>query len=302
MNNYKITVFTPTYNRANTLEKLYTSLQEQTFQDFEWLVIDDGSRDETNDLFEKWVEDDNPFLIRYYFKENGGKHTAINEGLNRAQGELFFTVDSDDYLTVDDLQKVNNWVCSLPQDDMFCGVVGNMGTSLTETPNAIFKSSYRNASLLERYPEFSGTPIDGERALVFFTQIHKKYKYPEFLNEKFMTEAVTWNRMAKDGYKMRYYNDIIYIYKFLPYGLTLSGSKMFINNPQGYALWFREKADLCNYSFYQKLKMYYSYFLTQKDKLATTNIANYIGANLLTIIILSCLVTVRNFITAKSNF
>lgn len=279
MNNYnhRITVFTPTYNRAHTLERLYKSLQAQTFTDFEWLVIDDGSTDGTKDHFEKWLEEKNIFPIRYYLKENGGKHTAINEGLDKAQGELFFTADSDDYLTTDALEKVNIWSSSVPANEKFCGVVGNMGYTTIETPNTIYRCEWRDATLLERYPEFSKTPIDGERALVFFTDIHRKYKYPIFESEKFMTEAITWNRMANDGYKMRFYNDIIYIYKFLPNGLTLSGSKIFINNPKGYALWLREKMEFCNYSFFRKLKMYYSYFLTQENELTTKEIADNIG-------------------------
>ncbi len=301
MHKYLITIFTPTYNRAHTLERLYGSLQEQTFTDFEWLVIDDGSTDGTEILFEKWLKEQNPFPIHYYRKENGGKHTAINYGLDKAQGEVFFTADSDDYLTEDGLEKVNSWVGSLPPDENFCGVVGNWGYSATETPNTIYKGIWRDATLLERYPEFSANPIDGERAFVFFTEVHRKYKYPEFENENFMTEAVTWNRMANDGYKIRVYNDIIYIYKFLPNGLTLSGSKIFIDNPKGYALWLREKAELCNYNYFTKLKMYYSYFLTQKDKLSTNKIAKYIGANTLSIVILSCIVRFRNFISAKIN-
>ena len=98
---YKITVFTPTYNRAYILENLYRSLQRQSFTDFEWLVVDDGSSDGTKALFERWQKEDNPFPIRYCYKENGGKCRAINYGLKLAQGELFFTVDSDDYLTDD---------------------------------------------------------------------------------------------------------------------------------------------------------------------------------------------------------
>ena len=93
---HKITVFTPTYNRAYIIETLYRSLQRQTYRDFEWLVVDDGSADNTQELFEAWQKEDNFFPIRYYKQENGGKCRAMNRGLEMAQGELFFTVDSDD--------------------------------------------------------------------------------------------------------------------------------------------------------------------------------------------------------------
>ena len=126
---YKITVFTPTYNRAYIIETLYRSLQRQTYRDFEWLVVDDGSADNTKALFDAWQQEDNFFPIRYIKQENGGKCRAINHGLKLAQGELFFTVDSDDYLTDDALEKVAAWDAELPDKAQYCGFVGNRGTT-----------------------------------------------------------------------------------------------------------------------------------------------------------------------------
>ena len=289
----RLTVFTPTFNRAHTLERLYLSLKSQTFTDFEWLVIDDGSTDNTKGLVDRWLQDQNPFPIHYHLKENGGKNTAINDGLEKANGELFFTVDSDDYLTNDALEKINNWVNNLPENSKFCGVVGNMGVTPKETPNTIFKEPWRDANLLERYPEVSKLPIDGERAYVFFTEIHKKYKYPVFVNEKFMTEAVTWNRMANDGYKIRVYNDIIYIYEFQPTGLTMSGSKLFIENPKGYGLWLREKSNFSNYSLKQRLRLYYSYFSAVRPKLSVKKIAENLETPTFTILFFSVLYAIK---------
>lgn len=117
----KITVFTPSFNRAYIIQCLYESLQRQTFKDFEWLVVDDGSTDGTDVLFEKWMNDESTFSIRYYWKENGGKCCAINYGLELAQGELFFTVDSDDYLTTDALEKIAHWESQLPKTQKYCG-------------------------------------------------------------------------------------------------------------------------------------------------------------------------------------
>ena len=96
----KITVFTPTYNRAYTLERLYKSLLNQTSYDFEWLIVDDGSTDNTSELI-KSFQNNQLFDVRYYKQGNGGKHVAINKGVELAEGELFFIVDSDDYLTDD---------------------------------------------------------------------------------------------------------------------------------------------------------------------------------------------------------
>ena len=103
----RITVFTPTYNRGYIIENLYHSLQKQTFQDFEWIVIDDGSTDDTASQFEKYKLEENFFPIIYERVENGGKHRAINLGMKKARGDLFFIVDSDDYLTETALEKIN---------------------------------------------------------------------------------------------------------------------------------------------------------------------------------------------------
>lgn len=274
----KITVFTPTYNRAYIIEKLYRSLQRQTYRDFEWLIVDDGSTDNTEEVIGKWQKENNDFPIRYYKKINGGKCRAINYGVELAEGLLFFNVDSDDYLTNDALEKVAKWEEELPKDKKYCGVVGNLGTSENETPNTPWHEPYRDANLLERYDEYCEQPIDGERALVFYTEIQKKYKYPEFEGENFITPAVTWNRMAHDGYLVRIFDDIIWVYEYQSDGLTASGNKRFLERPQGHGLWLREKAEFMNYSFMKKVKMYYSFYCDHSYHLEVKQIADYIGA------------------------
>lgn len=269
----KMTVFTPTYNRAHTIENLYRSLQRQTFRDFEWLIVDDGSADSTDTLVAAWRQEKNDFPIRYCKKENGGKHTAINKALELAEGELFLVVDSDDYLTNDALEKLAEWESELPKDGTYCGVAGNLGTSETETPNSVFPEEYHEGTLLDRY-----CVVNGERAMAFYTEIHRQYSYPVFEGERFMTEAVVYNRMAADGYKMRFYNDIVCVYEYQPDGLTRAGSKLFLNNPRGYGLWLREKAKFEKISRLQRLKMYYTFACDLSDKLSAQEIADCIGA------------------------
>lgn len=281
----RITVFTPTYNRAYIIDNLYRSLQRQTFRDFEWLIVDDGSTDNTEEVISTWQQEGNDFPIRYYKKENGGKCRAINYGVDFAEGELFFNVDSDDYLLDDALEKIDRWELELPKNKKFCGVVGNLGTSPTETPNTPWPEPYRDASLLERYSEVCEHPIDGERAWVFYTELQKKYKYPEFEGENFITPAVTWNRMANDGYLVRIYDDIIWVYEYQPDGLTASGNSRFINRPQGHGLWLREKAEFLNYSFKEKFSMWYSFycdhtFCDEQYRITKKQCAEYIGAPL----------------------
>lgn len=275
---HKITVFTPTYNRAYIIENLYRSLQRQTYRDFEWVVVDDGSGDNTQELFAKWIQEGNFFPIRYHKQENGGKCRAINQGLKMAQGELFFTVDSDDYLTEDALEKVAHWDAELPKDGTYCGFAGNRGTTPEETPNRLFEGGYLDGSALDRYgaiDEIYGA-VDGERAYVFYTDIHKKYLYPEFPGEKFLTESVVWDKMAHDGYKMRFYNDIIWIWEYKPDGLTKAGYKVFLNNPQGTGLFFRQKAEYLHYPLKTKLWMWYGFTCDAMDRCTNAQIAEYI--------------------------
>lgn len=269
---YKITVFTPTYNRAYILENLYRSLQRQSYGDFEWLVVDDGSSDGTEALFDRWRREENPFPIRYVRQENGGKCRAINHGLKLARGELFFTVDSDDYLTDDALEKVARWEAELPKDQKYCGFAGNLGTAPNVTPNKPLPGDFFDGTAFDRYGI-----VDGERASVFYTDIHRRYLYPEFPGEKFMTEAVTWNRMANDGYRMRFFNDIIWIFEYKDDGLTRSGYDLFLRNPQGTGLFFREKAKFFHYSPKTMLGMWYGFTCDAMDRCTDAQIAEYIG-------------------------
>lgn len=269
---YKITVFTPTYNRAYIIENLYRSLQHQTCTEFEWLVVDDGSKDDTEQLFARWAKEDNPFPIRYYKQENGGKCSAINYGLEKADGELFFTVDSDDYLTEDAIEKVLRWESEMPKDGTFCGFVANRGHSPDYTPNTILDCDYMDGNAFDLYGV-----VDGERAFVFYTDVHKKYLYPVFPGERFMTEAVTWNRMANDGYKMRFYNDIIWVWEYIEDGLTKAGDRLFWENPQGTGVFFREKAKFLQYSLWTKVGMWYGFVTENRHRCTEAQLAEYIG-------------------------
>ena len=265
---FRITVFTPTYNRAYILENLYRSIQRQSFRDFEWLIVDDGSSDGTEELVRRWQGEENDFPIRYVKQANGGKCRAINRGMAEARGGLFFNIDSDDFLTEDALEKIDRWEKELPREEKFCGFSANLGFSPTDTPNRIFEEGYFDGTAFDRYGR-----ADGERAMIFYTDIMRKYPYPEFEGEKFMTEAVTWNRMAGDGYRVRYYNDIIWIYEYKPDGLTKAGYQVFLDNPWGTALFFREKCMFFNYDLKTRLGMWYGFVCDARGRLTDGDIA-----------------------------
>ncbi len=205
-----ITVFTPTYNRAHTLPKLYRSLLEQTNKDFEWLVFDDGSTDATKELIAGFIAQ-NKITIRYERVPNGGKHRAINKATELAKGEYFFIVDSDDWLTPDALGKITKWFDEISHvPGKFAGVSGQKGTDISHPIGTSFVGEQADVLYFDR----SRSNIKGDKAEAFYTDILRRYKFPEFEGENFITEAVVWCKIAQDGYALRYFNDIIYLCKY----------------------------------------------------------------------------------------
>lgn len=297
----KVTIFTPTFNRAYILGNLKDSLLRQTNKDFEWLIIDDGSSDSTYILVQKWIDEIKDFPIRYYYEQNGGKCRAINKALDLANGELFFTMDSDDYLSDDAVEKIIKWEKEIPRDQKFCGIIGNAGYSVEETVNKKFKEEYIDTNMLEvyEYKEEGSYVLSGERAHVFYTEIHKKYRYPEYENENFMTEAVTWNRMAHDGYKVRFYNDIIWIYQYQNDGLTQSGQRLFLNNPYGYGLWMKEKILFTNNTVLAKLRLYYSFYCELKNIHTISTIADCMQTRSFIMYLMKCIHGFLSFVRGE---
>ena len=119
-----ITILTPTYNRRYILGNLYNSLKRQTCYNFEWVIIDDGSEDDTESMVREWIASSNNFPIRYYYKENGGQHTALNKGIQIAEGFMIMIVDSDDYLADDAVGRILYWEETIKKLDGFAGVSG----------------------------------------------------------------------------------------------------------------------------------------------------------------------------------
>lgn len=232
-----ITVFTPTYNRAYIIERLYQSLLNQTSYNFEWLIVDDGSTDNTGELVEQWKKKLNPFPIRYIRQKNGGKHRAINRGVQEANGEAFFIIDSDDYLIESAIQLIENWWKDVAENDSFAGVSGlkaEKDMRLREDEGVF--DEYVDASNLER----DQYGLNGDKAEVYKTAILRKYPFPEFHGENFLTETVVWDKIAFDGYKIRWHSQIIYICEYRKDGLTNQGMEKYFRNPKGWWLYVRQ--------------------------------------------------------------
>ncbi len=230
-----ITIFTPTYNRAYTLPRLYQSLKEQSCKCFEWLIIDDGSKDNTYELIQKWINETKDFQIRYYKTSNGGKQRAINKGVHLAQYSYFFIVDSDDFLHKSAIENIIHWINTINEYENFAGVSGI---------KCKFNGEYlNNTHLLGENKYIDGTNLEREKynltadmAEIYKTEILKKYPFPVWPDEKFTPECVVWDAIALDGYKIRWYNTPIYYCEYLEDGLTKSGYRLYNNNLMGCAM------------------------------------------------------------------
>lgn len=253
-----LTIFTPTYNRAYILPVLYRSLQLQTCKDFEWLIIDDGSTDNTQSLIQAWIDDPaNTLDIRYFRQPNGGKHRAINYGVQHARGELFFIVDSDDYLFPDTVSLLLQWWNEIKDKDGYAGICGlrcdPSGNPLGGIPSYTNYIDTDCLTFRTRYHE------KGDKAEAFRTEILKKYPFPEFENERFVTEALVWNRIAQE-YILRYHNRNIYCCDYLPDGLTRSIARHHFASPQGTALYYSELAHWPQTDRWNRIKAVINYW------------------------------------------
>ena len=208
-----ITVFTPTYNRAHLLGRLYESLCAQRFTDFEWLIVDDGSTDGTASLVQGFIAERRTD-IKYLSPRNGGKHRAINHGVGQAKGELFFIVDSDDYLPADSLQSIATEYAKC--DSSMGGVAGLDATDGGKVIGSGLAQEFIECNSMEiRFKHH----VTGDLAEVFKTSVMREFPFPEIDGEKFCPEALVWNRIALK-YNLRYFNKVIYIAEYQDGGLT----------------------------------------------------------------------------------
>lgn len=224
-----ITIITPTYNRAVLLRRLYKSLKEQTNSDFEWLIVDDGSTDDTQAVIQEF-EKENLIGVQSIRQDNGGKHRALNRGISGIKTELTFIVDSDDYLPVDAVDiilRYHNKYHGRRTD--LCGYSFLRCYEDGSVNTAYFKKDEEIATFCE--VRINGN-IGGDKAEVFYTEILKKYPFPEYEGEKFLPEDLVWMRMS-GPYQMVHINQCIYISEYLEGGLTKTGRAMKIYSPRG---------------------------------------------------------------------
>lgn len=250
-----ISVFTPSFNRAYILTQLYKSLCRQTCQDFEWIVVNDGSSDNTDTLIKQFQEE-NKISIRYFYIENSGKHIAINKGLSEALGEWFFIVDSDDYLEDNAIEIISNISHEINNNSDFVGLSGVRMSFDGKRIGGRFPIQVIDSDAIKIRTVHK---IKGDLAEVYKTDIIKKYTFPAFPNEKFLTEAYIWLKLAADGYKIRYTSHGFYKCEYRSDGLTAKMTRLRRENPIGATSFYSEYIKL-GIPFTEKCKSAINYW------------------------------------------
>ena len=227
-----ITVFTPAYNRAHTISRTYESLLKQDCKDFIWLIVDDGSTDNTAELVKEWVDKNNGFEIRYIYKKNGGMHTAHNVAYENIDTELNVCIDSDDCLAENSISMILNKWNQVKQ----CNYAGIIGLDADFNGNIIGPDFPKdlNETTLSGYYANGGT---GDKKLVYRTDVINKYPpYPVFAGEKYVALAYKY-RLIDQDYKLAVLNEVLCNVEYQPDGHGRTMYKEYIRSPKGFAFW-----------------------------------------------------------------
>lgn len=246
--NKELTIFTPTYNRIELLTKLYKSLLRQTNNNFTWLIIDDGSSDDTTKIVLDWVKK-SLIDIKYVYQDNSGKHVAHNKAIELSKTDLFVCVDSDDILTDNAVNLILNYWHKDKVDYSFVGYCFRKGDMNANPTGKNWINDNRTISFFDLYEEYR---YRGELVLVWITKALKKFKFPIFKEEKFVTENVLYYQ-ASYTKQVKLLNDIFYLFEYKPDGYTKQGDKLYYRNPYGYAI-YRYQAGVLSNSLVKKIR------------------------------------------------
>jgi len=241
MSKLLFTVFTPTYNRAHTLGRVYQSLLAQTFKNFEWLIVDDGSSDGTEELVNGFTSEGR-IAIRYFQQPNGGKHVAFNRGVCEARGELFLALDSDDACSPVALERFHARWFSIPDSNRmeFSGI-----TCLSEDVNGNVIGGNLPLDFIDGYPYHvtSRYRLKGDKWGFHQTRILKNYLFPVFPAERFVPESLIWNRIGR-VYKIRFVNEALHKAYYQKDGLSASSVKIRRSSPNATFLYYSEAINI----------------------------------------------------------
>ena len=208
-NRFLFTIFTPTYNRAYILPRLYESIRKQTFRDFEWIIVDDGSTDNTRELVESWQRENNDFPIRYFWQPNQHKKVAFNRAVFHARGKYFVVIDDDDELLPDALEQFKRMWETIPAEklDEYAGILSLCLDDYGKIVGSPFPYEPLDGTFVEIYFKYK---YEGEKHICLRTDVAKQYPYPEDI-PNYVPDALAYLRMS-GKYKFRCFNTATRIY------------------------------------------------------------------------------------------
>ncbi|RBP27437.1 MULTISPECIES: glycosyltransferase family 2 protein [Bacillus] len=230
----KLTVFTPTYNRAYCLQGCYESLKQQTCKDFIWLIIDDGSDDNTKELVHSWVSEDY-IDIRYYWQPNQGMHGAHNTAYEMIDTELNVCIDSDDSMPSDAVEKIINFWNENGNEQ----VSGIIALDLYKDEKVIGSKLPLHLNRSTLFNLYNKHGVTGDKKLVYRTELTKKYPYPIFKNEKYVGLAYKYY-MLDQKYEMLLMNEALCYVEYMPDGSSMNMLNQYRQNPKGFAFYRKE--------------------------------------------------------------
>lgn len=244
-----ITVFTPTYNRSNTLNRVYESLTKQTYNNFEWVIVDDGSTDNTKELVKTFCENAD-FPITYCYQQNAGKHNAINKGVTLAKGDMFIIADSDDSFIPESLETFVNCWNQIEESKkesiagITCRCIDENGQLIGKNP---IPNPYLDANELEAKFIYK---FNYEMWGMIKLDILKEYPFPSVSGLRFYPECVIWNKIARK-YRMRYVNYGLRLY-YVDQENATTHDKSSTRAKENYYLWLHYINDIFDYFKYDK--------------------------------------------------
>jgi glycosyltransferase involved in cell wall biosynthesis len=233
-----ISVVTATFNRGHLLERLYTSLRQQTFSDFEWLVVDDGSTDDTATRIERWQRQ-GALRIRYETQNNSGKHVALNRAAAHAEGTFCAVIDSDDWYLPHALERLLFHWHAIPDSkrDQFANVEGLRAYANGELIGTRFPRDVLDSDTFEvRYV----LGVRGDTVGMYRTDVLRRFPFPEDLG-KFVPEALVWSRIAS-AYRSRFVNEVLGCVEYQPGGLSAQNLMAQVRASRAWALFYGELA------------------------------------------------------------
>ena len=249
MDRYYFTILTPTYNRSHTLERVYESLRRQTFENFEWLVIDDGSNDGSEELINR-LSKTARFPIRYFYKKNGGKHTAMNFGFQRALGELIIVFDSDDWCISTALEKIAAiWEnLSEIEKEKYSGI----SALKVYTDGTVIGDRYPQHPKLINYVDRFNRRITGDKWEIIRRDLCQRYLYPEISGERYLAPSLPWLKIGEKHHTI-FTNEKLSIVDYLEDGISKNNILYRSKNPKGSCLVYAHRFKVSQ-NIYCKLK------------------------------------------------